>query len=75
MEKVEFCCNVGKGTSSKMSRTEDIQYLLGKRLNLLFGEGGGAVFMCFLTMVLFAKSIFSNVVSVTCRLWTAVQVL
>ena len=30
-----------------MSRTEDIQYLLGKRLNLLFGEEGWCSFHVF----------------------------
>ena len=77
MEKVEFYCNVGKGTSLKVSRTEDIQYLLGKRLNLLFGEEECCSFHVFSHNGAFCKKsgIFSNVVSVTCRLWTAVQVL
>ena len=54
-EKVEFCCSVGYHTSSlKVSKRDDIRYLLGTRLNY-WGRRDSAVFMCFLTMVLFAK--------------------
>ena len=74
-EKVEFYCNVGKDTSLEVSRTEDIQYLLGKRLNLLFGEECCSFHVFSHSGAFCKKSIFSNVISVTCRLWTAVQVL
>ena len=44
---VKFCCSVGYSTSLKVSRRDDIQYLIGTRLELSIGVGGGKVqFSC-----------------------------
>ena len=45
---VKFCCSVGYSTSLEVSSRDDIQYLIGRRLKLSIGVGGGMVqFSCF----------------------------